>query len=242
MKRKFVACVVAVVLLVGAVPRGQQPVPQRPPTFRSGVNLVLVDVVVRDKKGAVVKRLTADDFELLEDGKRQRILTFSFEEISTVAQPIETTSMLAAAAPTVTAGALVASPKAAEDTPTAPLTSEEVAGHRLLTLLFDTSSMQPEDVQKAVDSAQQWVSEQMTSADLVAVASIGSSLQILTDFTSSKEKVSSVLTAFSAADGTAFGAVGVLLKVLLAARASPPKTAKSRPTLMVPRSFFPKKT
>ena len=71
----------------------------------------------------------------------------------------------------------------------APLTSEDVAGHRLLTLLFDTSSMQPEDVQKAADAAMKWVDEQMTPADLVAVASIGSSLQILTDFTSSKEQV-----------------------------------------------------
>ena len=67
--------------------------------------------------------------------------------------------------------------------------------------------MQPEDVQKAADSALKWVDEQMTPADLVAVASIGSSLQILTDFTSSKEKVHSVLTAFSAAEGTAFAAV-----------------------------------
>ena len=52
---------------------GQQPAPsQPPPVFRSGVNLVLVDVVVRDKTGAVVKGLTADDFELLEDGVRSR--------------------------------------------------------------------------------------------------------------------------------------------------------------------------
>jgi len=74
-------------------------------------------------------------------------------------------------------------------------------------LLFDTSSMQPEDVQKAADSALKWVDEQMTAADLVAVASIGSSLQILTDFTSSKEQVHAVLTSFSAAEGTAFAAV-----------------------------------
>ena len=32
--------------------------------------------------GAIVKGLTADDFELFEDGQRQQILTFAFEEIS----------------------------------------------------------------------------------------------------------------------------------------------------------------
>jgi VWFA-related protein len=87
------------------------------------------------------------------------------------------------------------------------VTSADAAGHRLLTLLFDTSSMQPEDVQKAADSALKWVDDQMTPADLVAVASIGSSLQVLTDFTSRQETVHSVLSALSAADGTAFAAV-----------------------------------
>ena len=82
-----------------------------------------------------------------------------------------------------------------------PLTSEDVAGHRLLTLVFDTSSMQPEDVQKAADAAMKWVDQQMTPADLVAVASIGSTLQVLTDFTSSKEAVHGVLASFTGADG-----------------------------------------
>jgi hypothetical protein len=47
-----------------------------------------------------------------------------------------------------------------------------VAGHRLLTLLFDIISMQPEDVQKAAYEAIRWVDEKMTPADLVAVATI----------------------------------------------------------------------
>ncbi|PYR24787.1 MAG: VWA domain-containing protein, partial [Acidobacteria bacterium] len=91
--------------------------------------------------------------------------------------------------------------------PSHPLTSDEVAGHRLLTLLFDTSSMQPEDVQKAVDGAVKWVDGQMTPADLVAVAAIHSTLQVLSDFTSSKERLHAVLSAFSATDGTAFATV-----------------------------------
>jgi VWFA-related protein len=88
-----------------------------------------------------------------------------------------------------------------------PLTSEDVAGHRLLTLLFDTSSMQPEDVQKAADSALTWVNDQMGSSDLVAVATIGSTLQVLTDFTNDKERVKTVLNAFTGADATQYAAV-----------------------------------
>ncbi len=208
-----------VALVTTSVAIGQQPAPsQPPPVFRSGVNLVLVDVVVRDKNGMAVKGLTADDFELVEDGVRQKILTFAFEEITANAAAVANQATLTArpaadATKPIDAAAPAAAPTPAagnpgkNDTPQAPLTSEDVAGHRLITLLFDTSSMQPEDVQKAADSAIKWVNEQMTAADLVAVASIGSSLQILTDFTTSKEQVQSVLAAFSAAEGTAFAPV-----------------------------------
>src|SRR5262249_25104609 len=146
--------------------------------FRTDVKLVLVDVVVRDKSGAIVKGLSADDFQVLEDGKPQQILSFAFEEISSRAIAIETASVLspvagASATPRVIPPNAAARPAPAEGAAPTPLTSEDVAGHRLLTLLFDTSSMQPEDVHKAADAAIKWVDEQMTSADLVAVASIG---------------------------------------------------------------------
>ena len=77
---------------------GQAAAPRQPtPTFRSGVNLVLVDVVVRDRTGAVVKGLAADDFELLEDGTHQQILTFAFEDIRADAAPIDRATTLTAA-------------------------------------------------------------------------------------------------------------------------------------------------
>src|SRR5262245_63936390 len=63
---------------------GQQPVSPQP-TFRGAVNLVLVDVVVRDRRGAIVTNLTADDFELLEDGVRQQVQTFAYEEVGATA-------------------------------------------------------------------------------------------------------------------------------------------------------------
>src|SRR5690242_4725544 len=80
----FVVIAVAVATLFGA----QQPVPSpQTPVFRSSVNLVLVDVVVRDKKGVIVKGLTADDFELYEDGKKQQIVSFAFEQVANSAKP-----------------------------------------------------------------------------------------------------------------------------------------------------------
>ncbi len=204
MRAKLSAVALSLVVAANGLVAGQQAPAQPAPTFRSTVNLILVDVVVRDRRGQIVKGLTQNDFQIVEDGKPQQILTFAFEEIERNAQPIERGALLAgsstSAVPRVTAPAVTA-------TPAAPLTSEDVAGRRLLTLLFDTSSMQPEDVQKATDEAIKWVDEKMTTADLVAVATIGSSLQVLSDFTSDKEQVHSVLQSFSAADGTAFAAV-----------------------------------
>ena len=56
---------------------------QQPPrsTFRAGTTLVSVDLVVRDRAGAIVKGLKPEDFEVREDGELQKVLTFSFQEI-----------------------------------------------------------------------------------------------------------------------------------------------------------------
>jgi VWFA-related protein len=46
------------------------------PTFRAGVNVVRVDVIVTDRRGNPLTSLTRDDFELFEDGKPQLIEQF----------------------------------------------------------------------------------------------------------------------------------------------------------------------
>jgi VWFA-related protein len=48
----------------------------QPPTFRTGVELVQVDVVVVDKDGHPVEGLTAEDFTVLDRKKPQKIATF----------------------------------------------------------------------------------------------------------------------------------------------------------------------
>ena len=51
------------------------------PTFRVAVNLVDVDLTVTDAQGNFVTGLTADDFEVFEDGKPQQVQTFSYIEL-----------------------------------------------------------------------------------------------------------------------------------------------------------------
>ena len=53
--------------------------PQTPPTiFRTGTNIVRVDATVVDRSGNPVSDLTADDFEVREDGVLQTISSFKF--------------------------------------------------------------------------------------------------------------------------------------------------------------------
>jgi VWFA-related protein len=63
----------------------QQP-PPRPPTFRTAISYVRVDIVVTDSKGNPVTDLQQSDFEVFEDNKPQTI--DSFRLIKTSGQPM----------------------------------------------------------------------------------------------------------------------------------------------------------
>jgi len=52
----------------------QAPPGQAAPTFRTGVEEVVLDVIVRDKKGKPVKDLSSSDFKIVDDGVEQKIL------------------------------------------------------------------------------------------------------------------------------------------------------------------------
>jgi VWFA-related protein len=227
MRIRPIACLSILVLAATPSLWGQSAPPPasapQGPKFHGGVNLISVDVNVRDKKGEPVENLTASDFEVLENGKPQEIVSFAFEKVAPSAAAIVTATTLSKigtekGAVPVTVGAAKAvrkpavsppaasaeaAPMAPVDASTGPLTSEEVAGHRVWILLFDTSSMQPEDIQKAADGAIKWAKEKMTTSDLVAVAAISSTLQVLLDFTNDKAKVNAALQGFAATDGTA---------------------------------------
>jgi len=67
-----VTAILAAILLAVPVLNGQQ----QPPTFRTQVDAIVIDAFVADRGGNAVRDLTADDFELLENGKPQAITSF----------------------------------------------------------------------------------------------------------------------------------------------------------------------
>src|SRR5512140_680217 len=78
----FVSLVGAVVATVVA----QNPPAPQPPTFRAGANFVRVDVYPT-ADGRSVGDLTRDEFEVLEDGVAQTIVTFEHVSVQTGTAP-----------------------------------------------------------------------------------------------------------------------------------------------------------
>jgi VWFA-related protein len=78
---KIGAAVLVSLLAFGAAVAAQR-APRSPQSgsYSAGVTAILVDVVVRDKRGQPVLDLTADDFEIFEDQAPQRLGSFSVVE------------------------------------------------------------------------------------------------------------------------------------------------------------------
>src|SRR6266545_722469 len=202
--RTLAAAVIAILAATAPSIGGQTPQPQKRPLFRGNTQVVSVDVIVRDGSGKAVPGLKATDFEVTEDGKPQDITSFAFEEISEQPKRVATVDLLAAAETRLAEDAKRGQPAAAaQSAPPEAMTSNQLAGRRLIILLFDISSMQPEDVQRAVDSATKYVNEKMSPADMVAVATVSSMLEVLTDFTADRAKVDAALATLGYKEGTA---------------------------------------
>jgi VWFA-related protein len=83
-------------------------------------------------------------------------------------------------------------------------------GRRLIVLFFDLSSMQPEELERAAKAAHDYVDKKLSPADLIAVASFSTSLQVVQDFTADRGQLAEVIDGFSGVNGAAFeaGATG----------------------------------
>ena len=197
-----------------ALPQQQQPAPQpqQPPELprfeqSTGISIVSVDVVVRDSRGNVVRGLTQKDFQVFEDNKPQKISNFQFRDIDNDAPPetaeINVLDGLEDKLRAEVQHAASANTPSAQQVEPNPLSADAIANRRLLVLLFDVSSMQPDDIQRAVDSGVDWVDTSMSNADLVALVTIGSRLNVLSDFTSSREDLTAALHGLGYTEGTA---------------------------------------
>ncbi len=209
-RRKIAGFALSGILLQGAAPSvsfAQQPQPPKPSEAQSQQEeprspirvtseLVLANVVVRDKKGNLVRDLKKDDFTLFEDGKKQEISTFDFENVDELetAGAAEKTVTGEAAEPAGPAGVLKKS--------AAPVMNAR--DRRVVVLFFDFSAMEPDQIDRCVEAAKKYINAQMRPADIVALVSLATNMHVDLDFTEDKTKILSVLSSYSSGSGEGF--------------------------------------
>jgi VWFA-related protein len=174
------------------------PAAQAPQAIRTTTELVLVNVVARDRKGNLVRDLKREDFTVLEDGQKQQVSSFDFENIDELALAGQTTAL--------TTGTENAAAAAAVK----PQATIDARDRRLILLFFDFSAMEVDQIDRAVDSAKKYVNAKMQPADLIAIVSLSTNMRLDLDFTDDKKKVLSVLSAYNSDSGQGFdnGATG----------------------------------
>jgi VWFA-related protein len=141
-------------------------------TVRS--HLVNVDVTVKDKKGNFVNDLKAEDFEVFENGVRQKVEFFN--------PPLSGGGALAAATPNGEAsrpGVAVASASRAQ------------AGmpRNVISLVLDGLTTDTANMKRVRDGAVKYIKEQVTDGDQVALFAVTGGLQLLQPFTNDKAKL-----------------------------------------------------
>ncbi len=190
---KPLAMLLAFALMCSSLP-AQQPADY---TFRVQTDLVLVNVTVRDKNGNLIRGLKPEDFTILEDNKPQKVVSFDVENIDAVAnQDVAQTKLLP--------GPPTAEGSAASAATSASGSANQFKDRRLIVLFFDLSAMEPDEIDRAITSAEHYVDTQMAPADLVSIVSLGSSLLVNQDFTSDHGLLKKQLQAFSSGSGLGF--------------------------------------
>jgi len=159
----------------------QQPGPPPPPpspvsTLRAESNVVRIDVEVTDSSGRPIKGLRADQFEVTDNGRVEKISTFAYSDI----ERLDTAGPDNSAAPMVIP---VDSPRSAAP---ADAALEKVRDRRLLALFFDMTSMETDDILRAHDAAEKFLKHQISPADLVAVVTFSTRLAVLANFTNDR--------------------------------------------------------
>jgi VWFA-related protein len=172
-----------------------QDAPQQP-QYRMHVTseLVLVNVVARDKHGNLIRDLKKGDFTLSEDGKKQDISTFDFENVDALATAGAAEATVSGAAGNAPAGLLHSSNPVQID----------ARDRRLMLLFFDFSGMDPEQIDRGVDSATKFIKDKMLPADMIALVSLSTNMHVDLDFTDDKKKVLATLSSYSSSQGQGY--------------------------------------
>jgi VWFA-related protein len=174
----------------------------RPPdsglTIKATVNEVLLDLVVRDKHGKLVKNLKPGDVEVYEDGVRQPIRGFRLVSGPETPPPQEP-----AAAGTKVEPASIHKAGSASG----PL-------HTLHLICIVFQNLDLNTKKYAVEAVQEFLKEELPPGTWVAIFNLDQNLTVLQNFTANRDEL--LRAARNASTGTTLNFVGVAQAILSA--------------------------
>jgi VWFA-related protein len=143
------------------------------------VNLVQMDAVVTDSHGNPVDNLKPEDFEILQDGKPQKITNFSY--IST--RPAAPAPSNPPKPAPQTKGIPIPPARPITPPPFMPKASDI---HRTIALVVDDPGLSFESIVRVRNSLKKYVDTQVQPGDLVAIVRTGAGMGSLQQFTTDK--------------------------------------------------------
>ena len=179
-------CPAVLFLMPVAFAEAQAPAPPEPGvTIRQTVQEVVLEVMVRDARGRVVKNLKPSDLEVYEDGVRQQIQSFKFIEGREV---MSQTSKVPAPV-TQRAGGVLNPLKAVN----------------LVCIVF--SNLDAYNKKFAVDAVQEFLKSQLDPDTWVAVFNLDSLLTVLHPFTNNRNEIMEAANRASTGTGVDFASI-----------------------------------
>ena len=190
---KLILALMTVALLAradaGAQQVGTNTAPGQTENYKLTLNsqLVVEQVVVKDKQGNFVNGLTAKDFTVTEDGVPQTIKFCDHQQFSNATGPLPPTP---ADDENITIYNKLTHTQIAPEPPE----SNKYKDKRLIALYFDMTALPPQDQMRALSAAETFVRTQMTAADLISILEFnGGSVAVLQDFTADRNRLLSIL-------------------------------------------------
>jgi len=165
---------------------GQNPVrDQEEEKITVGRNEVLIDAVIKDKKGRAIKDLAATDFEIYEDGVRQQVESFRLVTRGAEAEG--------------DSGDKSKKPRQEPGTASANLPVEGVPA---VALVFDRLS--PDGRARARDAALSYIGKEQSASDFIGVFAVDLSLHVLQPFTTNRQLVRAAIENASSQSSSSF--------------------------------------
>jgi VWFA-related protein len=196
--RPIVAIFLAGVLVLPA----QQPLTTKGTVkFESSTQLVVEDIIIKDKSGKPITGLKASDFIVLEDGKPQEVRFVEFQNLEETAAPMQLTRR--------------DEPQVEVQQAPKPVTQNQISSgkpgdikyrdRRLLVMFFDMTSMPIADQLRAQVAAESFIKNQMTKSDLIAIMSFSTDIKVIRDFTDDRDELLKDIKSLIVGDGQGLG-------------------------------------